>query len=254
MSRSREEKKSRFQSRPAASLSQKLTKNLKDYAFAASAAGIGVMGMSQPGQAKIVYTPANINVGGPTAIDLNNDGVADFSIQEFCCGAHSVILAVKPSVAGNQIRPNATSFFAACGFFGVPVGPGEKFTSGTSYLGLRMATAGSYGGESAWFLGPWANAHNRYLGFKFLINGQTHYGWARVSVPNFLDGNAVTITGYAYETTPQMALKEGIVSGPVKAGESADLLAPVEDRASLGALAMGAPGVSIWRREEELVL
>jgi len=49
-------------------------------------------------------------------------------------------------------------------------------------------------------------------------------------------------------------LKEGIVSGPVKAGESADLLAPVEDRASLGALAMGAPGVSIWRREEELVL
>ncbi|HTS37404.1 MAG TPA: hypothetical protein VMH04_17135 [Candidatus Solibacter sp.] len=250
MSRSREQKQHPFRSRPKAPLSQKLAENLKDYAVAASAAGVGAMMLSASAGATIAYTPANTNVGGPTAIDLNHDGIADFSIQEFCCGQHYVVLAVKPEVFGNQIRPTATGFYAACGFFGVPVGPGEKFTPGTSYLGLWMANAGSYGGASSWFLGPWANATNRYLGFKFLINGKVHYGWARLTVKNFNQGGAVTITGYAYETTPQTALKEGILSGPTK--ESAEMLAPVEDRAGLGALALGTSGLAIWRREEEL--
>ena len=248
------EKKNSLPSRPVASLGKRLTKNLKDYASAAAAAGVGMMVLAQTGEAKIVYTPTNTGVGGPTPIDLNNDGFADFTIQQWCCGQHSVILAVKPTIAGNSIRPNGgTSFYAAAGFFGVPVGPGGKFAVGSSYLGLRMATAGSYGGGSQWFIGPWANAVNRYLGMKFQINGQTHYGWARLSVANFIHGGAVVITGYAYETVANRKILEGHVSGPASVSEIIEpnrLTAPGRSAGSLSALALGAPGLSIWRRED----
>jgi len=47
--------------------------------------------------------------------------------------------------------------------------------------------------------GPWAGIYNRFLGVKFQISGQTHYGWVNV------DMRSRTITGYAYETNAQPA-------------------------------------------------
>jgi hypothetical protein len=252
------QKKNPLRPRPLVLLNKRLTKNLKDYAVAATAAGVGMMVLSPSAEAKVVYTPANTVVGGPTAIDLNNDGVTDFSIQEWCCGLHEVLLVVAPTVVGNGIRSvGGSNYSAAAGFFGVPVGPGGQFVTGTSYLGLRMARAGSYGGASTWFSGPWANAQNRYLALKFLINGQVHYGWARLNVSNFIQGGAAVITGYAYETLPNKGLVEGHISGPAKVGGVAappEALAPTTNRASLGAMALGVSGLSIWRRDEESIL
>src|SRR5438105_4742999 len=58
---------------------QKLT----SYALAAGAAGVSSLALSQPAAAKIVYTPAHVNIVGPHAfyqLDLNHDGIVDFSI------------------------------------------------------------------------------------------------------------------------------------------------------------------------------
>src|SRR4029077_3677693 len=55
------------------------------YALAASAAGVGMLALAQPSQAKIVYTPANIQInvgGGLVYLDLNNDGVNDFQFYD----------------------------------------------------------------------------------------------------------------------------------------------------------------------------
>jgi hypothetical protein len=116
-----------------------------------------------------------------------------------------------------------------------------------------MANAGAY--SQTWFNGPWANASNRYLGLKFVINGQTHYGWARVTVGNYLrDGSAVVITGYAYETIPNVNIIEGHTSGPEKSSSvvPADLLAPKAAPSTLGLLARGADGLALWRHEDEM--
>ena len=104
--------------------------------------------------------------------------------------------------------------------------------------------------STAFSYGPWADVTNRYLGFKFLINGQIHYGWARMSVSKYLQ--SVTLTGYAYETTPNTNIIEGHTSGPEKADAvaPANLLTPAAEPATLGMLARGADGLSIWRREE----
>ena len=78
------------------------------------------------------------------------------------------------------------------------------------------------------FTRPWAGVTNRYLGFKFLIDGQVHYGWARVSVPDIYD---VVVTGYAYETIPNKPIIEGHTFGPQSAAIAypLDLAAPLHN-------------------------
>jgi len=97
---------------------------------------------------------------------------------------------------------------------------------------------------STFYQGPWLNASgygkgvkNRYLGLKFLINGQAHYGWARLNLK--LEGNAgkkitTILTGYAYETIANKAIITGKTKGP-----DAITLQP----ATLGHLAAGASGI-----------
>jgi hypothetical protein len=237
--------------RSATTVNSKLDKRLATYVAAAGAAGAGLLFLTPGAQAKVVYTPTNTEVSA-TSIDLNHDGIADFIIT-FHSLSHTTVLTVAPLVSGNAIHSFQGK--AAAGFFGVPVGPGEKFrsTSGGTYgWGVFMAAAFEYSVTS--FGGPWANAVNRYLGLKFVINGQTHYGWARLSVGDWLQGGKVVLTGYAYETTPNVNIIEGHTHGPERAGNfaPADLLAPPSQPASLGMLARGADALSMWRREEEL--
>lgn len=234
--------------RPVALANPKLECHLATYIAAAAAAGVGMLSLTQPAEAKVVYTPANTTVTNGTTIDLNHDGIADFSFVFWAPAFHSMYLDVMPLVNGNAVR-GVGNRSAACGFLGVPVGPGEAFrTNSGSGHGAFMAAFVEF--SSAVSFGPWADVTNRYLGFKFLINGQTHYGWARVSISKYLQ--SVQLTGYAYETTPNKTIIEGHISGPEKADAVApsNLLTPGSQPATLGMLARGADGLAIWRREE----
>jgi hypothetical protein len=49
--------------------------------------------------------------------------------------------------------------------------------------------------------------HQPYIGLRFVINGKTHYGWARFSGIRHHDSDKGLkvwgdVTGYAYETIP----------------------------------------------------
>jgi hypothetical protein len=59
-----------------------------------------------------------------------------------------------------------------------------------------------------------------------------------------------TLTGYAYETIPGKLIIAGATKGPDDAEPAASLNTPIPIPATLGPLAMGAPGLSIWRRKE----
>ena len=64
--------------------------------------------------------------------------------------------------------------------------------------------------------GPWGgNPKNRYLGVRFRIDGQIHYGWVRLTVLTQPTGTwSATITAYAYETVPNKAIKAGTAEEP----------------------------------------
>jgi hypothetical protein len=52
------------------------------YALAASAAGVSLLALTPPAEAKIIYTPAHRVIGPHDSynIDLNHDGTTDFTI------------------------------------------------------------------------------------------------------------------------------------------------------------------------------
>jgi len=141
--------------RRTADLSDSTHQQLNMYAVAAAAAGVGMLALAQPSEAKIVYTPANAQIGGRVGklnLDLNHDGITDF---EFCVATNYRYcpgqpggrtsagknppspffqdLSIFPAKAMNQIwghstfrqLPTASALPA-----GVRVGPKGKFSPG----------------------------------------------------------------------------------------------------------------------------
>jgi hypothetical protein len=113
----------------------------------------------------------------------------------------------------------------------------------------------SYNGHR--FGGPWANVANKFLGFQFDINGETHYGWARFSVSarGSFPTITATLTGYAYETEPDktiLAGDRGIASNTSIEGADAEDASvdstPSQVLPSLGLLSLGSIGLEAWRQ------
>jgi hypothetical protein len=99
--------------------------------------------------------------------------------------------------------------------------------------------------------GKWLNVHGRYLGIRFQIKGKSHYGWARLNLAESRSRFTVVLTGYAYETIPNKAIIAGKTKGSEDVEESNAIpTVPTPEPATLGMLALGAPGLSVWRREE----
>lgn len=246
--------------RGTAKLSSHTEKSLFTYAAAATAAGVGLLALAQPSEAKVVFTAVQLQlpVNQPTYIDLNNDGVNDFKLFPVSSdlnlhdtqGVHSSeVIKLYGVDTGNQIWGKAP--YASALTAGVKVGAGAPFASNNNIMGFESKFSGgptSYGG-------PWAPdgqvVKNRFLGFKFLINGEVHFGWARMTVqirrPEIKKLKAV-LTGYAYETVPNRPILTGKTS---TAAEVASTTLPGANALTLGVLAQGAMGLSIWRREED---
>ena len=99
----------------------------------------------------------------------------------------------------------------------------------------NMASYDGRRGDSwGYFIGK-----DKYLGLKFTIDGNTHYGWARVEVAS--DASWVKIKEYAYEDIPDLG---------IKAGEQ-DVSLPVE-LSSFSAMLDNGSVLLSWQTESEL--
>jgi hypothetical protein len=248
-------------------LSHSLNHSLLSYA-AATAAGAGLLGVAQPADAHIVYTPAHAAIGyrGSYALDLTGTGETDFILHDAVSANCSTVfnaLQVKPAL-GNAVEGGAFNGLNLAEALqpGETVGSSQKFDAGGRGGPIMGEAIDSPGGGQ--FRGNWVNVINRYLGLKFQVNGQTHFGWARLSVrAQVFQGMHAVLTGYAYETEPNTPIVAGQETGmsecvPVEPrikgdkGPDATLKFPdIRQPASLGALALGAAGLSLWRRAEQ---
>src|ERR1700689_3705424 len=202
-------------------LSDSLYQHLHMYALAASAAGVSVLALAQPAEAEIVYTPANVTIGinQEYGLDLNNDGIVDFTIKAigkyFEPVTYINALFVQHAQKGNKVAAHlASGLYSGGGFrFAYALSSGTPISQQARHFSAARATmtwvcecdaGGSYRGS--WLS---HSSHqplsNRYLGFQFKINGEVHYGWARLSATF---GGAV-LTGYAYETIPDQGINAG---------------------------------------------
>jgi hypothetical protein len=246
------------QPRKVSSLSDSTTRQLNTYALAASAAGVGVLALTQPAEAKVVYTPAHhvINASQTYSLDLNHDGTADFELKNVFntfSGNSAGYMKVLPLASANEVwaarAPGCGSeeLCAAALPKGRTIGPKGSFQP-DSPSGELMEASDIVSGNS----GSWLNV-TRYLGLKFVIAGKTHFGWARVRVTAQRFVFTATVTGYAYETIAGKPIVAGATTGPDDAASSAPASRPGSEQTTLALLASGAPGLSIWRREESVV-
>jgi hypothetical protein len=239
------------------SLSDSAHHQLNMYAVAASAAGVAVLALAQSSEAKVVYTKAHhsIPLNSRYNLDLNHDGITDFVLSNVTWSGDSGggdQMSVFPM--GNEVMvayQNSHGSFASALPAGARIRANRKFKA---ISGKRMALSCNsiFCSEGS---GRWLNVNNRYLGLRFAIKGKTHYGWARLNVSCVVLCKGL-LTGYAYETVPNKSIIAGETKGPDddvgNDNPGASITNPVPDLpqpASLGALARGAPGLSIWRRE-----
>jgi hypothetical protein len=97
-------------------LSASLHKRLSSYAVAASATGVGMLALAAPSEAEIVYTHPHhvivIDHGHSYNLDLNHDGITDFTLQvttHFYTSTFISVLSALPA-AGNGVLEGELSF------------------------------------------------------------------------------------------------------------------------------------------------
>lgn len=169
---------------------------------------------AEPGRfrGKIIYTRTKVVCGGgpihsscTVPIDLNNDGVTDFTLSQYynltCGGIGQCTLyggATVTPITGNGVIDRTKSGWAAALNPGAQIGSNQRFDGRGSIL---------WNGAEQHSLGNWMNAGVHYLGLVFQINGRPHYGWARLSVVGGMVGITTMMTGYAYEARAGKSLR-----------------------------------------------
>lgn len=191
--------------------------------------GIGTVFLTLPAVAKIVYTPVNVTIvkNGSIKIDLNHDGIVDFTIASnagaFPCtgttvtrfaGLDTLFPATGNSVVGAPVAPLAS---------GTLVGTSDTFQTQSVIDSFSYAVVIStqpprfcFSYSHGWCPNPgFAGTCSRtaYMGLAFKINGQIHYGWAELSIKVARGVFDTTLIGFAYETVAGQAIATGATSG-----------------------------------------
>jgi len=249
---------------------------LRFYALAATAASVSVLALTQPAEGEIIITNKTIPIHANKAVllDLNGDGVNDF---EFFLSHYSIDNSINNnlSVFPYAERADAVigkSYMASAMLRGAKIGPGGPFIRTYGGYGIPVEQSvlctQNCGGKSGYSFdqrleGKWAGGQpNRFIGVKFSINGQTHYGWVRLTVTVKHKGNghgptgsfSATITEYGYESVANKSCDAGL---PGAATSNVDHASAMTEQESLrksgpglGMLAVGAEAMPLWRRDE----
>jgi hypothetical protein len=170
--------------RKTANLSDSVHPQLNMYAIAATAAGAGVLALTQPGEAKIVYTPIAVALPPNSNFDLNSflsmAPLLTLKNTRFVTGypSCSCDLFAIGDVAHYSVTYSSRNYiFANALASGARIGPRLRFGQSRAGLANVFASAKNEGSR-----GQWRNVTKRYLGIRFQVNGQFHYGWARLNV------------------------------------------------------------------------
>ncbi len=239
--------------RDPSKLSEPILQQLNLYALAAGAAGAGFLAISQPLRAEVVFTPTHVRLAnGQVPIDLNNDGTADFFLINHSKGGSCCLYSRTLSVAGGYVGGIqngviGVALWANALKAGQAIGPRQQF----GYAHFKMANAFNDSNSFFFINGP--SQHDKSLprsAFQgewrdALRLGAVQYreSWIRRRRPSGC-GNPDRLRLSSMPTRQSSPVKRRPIG---RLGESIALQA--SHTASLGLLALGAPGLDIWRRD-----
>jgi len=183
-------------------------------------------------------------------LDLNNDGSADFNITAYravshadgCQGYYCCLDVIYNRVSITALNDNS-----------VIIGPsGTALIYSSDISSLSEWSTGNFSLKSVsegygYYCeilkeGNWPNSSDRYLGLRITSNGQSYYGWVRLSVFVDISETSLTIKDYAYESTPGKAIHAGDTKAPL--ANSSVSNASKKDAASLNVMIVPNPVAS----------
>ncbi|OMP30591.1 T9SS type A sorting domain-containing protein [Mangrovimonas sp. DI 80] len=141
---------------------------------------------------QIVYTDVDPDITGTFYnLNTNNDNTNDFQIQMVFPWGNIVYLQTlnTNSFMGTENGYNWIST--------TPLDIGQAISSGQNWFQGNGFIAGGYSTSIA--------TPNKYVGLRFKLGSNTHYGWVRLDV----NANNITIKDYAYNTTPGESINAG---------------------------------------------
>ncbi|MBK9457462.1 MAG: T9SS type A sorting domain-containing protein [Bacteroidetes bacterium] len=186
-----------------------LSNKLKAYSTMAMALTAGQAGLN----AGVVYTDiddVNIGVGDFFDIDINGDGILDFHFEA------NAIANGSATWSFGSVFGNATSVSVGnpdnqlLGYVGYyynyasalnymdSIGPAGPWLSNPSYGNSAVLASNFY--DVATY-GAFPGAGAKFLGYKFTIDGNIHFGWMRIIAE--IEPLTITITEYAYDDMPR---------------------------------------------------
>jgi hypothetical protein len=207
-----------------------MKKNLQSRLTRYTAAATAVVGAVAGANAQIVYTDVNpdetvdaVNNGGPSfgVLDLNNDEVIDFFVYSIDTTTPTPSTIKTTLVAPYGTLGNAVAGDAPSGYdYAFALTSGTSIDAATAWIVPAAALSMAYNANGAFpFNSYWANGvTDKYLGLKFFLGANAHYGWARLDVTNA--GDVFTIKDYAFNATPNTGLLAGQTAGLTENVES----------------------------------
>lgn len=173
---------------------QKLYNRLAQYG-ALSLAIAGVADVS----GQIVYTDINPDfVGGSTdslPIDFDGDNIDDITILQTTSVSGSEVVKFEALAGNGAIASGSLGFYYASNLnSGAIISVSAAFNNSAAFC---------YG---AGFAGSQFCGTDGFIGVKFEIGPDTHYGWVRLEVT---DSSNFVVKFYAYNTTPDEAINAG---------------------------------------------
>lgn len=190
--------------------STNLESKIKAYsAMALCFAGAGVA------SGQVVYTDVNpdkVITTPPDSlkIDFNTDGTSEYVIKRFNWGGNASNPAViMPPTVGNAIMATMGTVIPYVSALANGTAIGAAATTWIENDGVdpqlaKMGLASTYSGQQ---YGNFNDGQEHYVGCKFNIGGNTHYGWVRVQCVS--GGGSATIKDYAYQSTANTAINAG---------------------------------------------
>lgn len=202
-------------------MKRELLEKVKSYS--AVAAGL-IAAENVAGQVVYVNVDPDIEVHGnfdavnwqdPTAwatqaIDLDDDGNADYTLRILSGQQHGAGF-LDPAGDNQYVNNPNNNPFGAPLESGAQIGGVESqvwkgllvYPNGYNYLG----TTTTFGKTLEEGGGGWTGKTDKYLGLKFKIGSNVHYGWARLDARD--DSRMYTLKDFAYESTPDTPIHAG---------------------------------------------
>jgi len=189
--------------------STKLNKRIKSYSALAGTLVVGGVADAQVNYTD-VNPDANVTTGNSYNLDLNNDATVDFVFQlnagTYNAGTFNIYYdyaIIAPGAAGNAID-TASAGGPMNHALNDPISSALLWDATSAYQLLGLALDPPF---NTYNTGNFLGTGDGYIGLKFMIGTNTHYGWVRVNLA--ADALSMLVKDYGYDATPNTQILAG---------------------------------------------